>query len=132
MDNLSQPQQLNQIYQSVSSLGLSELDQVIKRLIGLRRQRLTTVLSETESDLLRKINSLAPAEIQMRFDHLLEKRKKETLTDNEYEELLELTKYTENLNVQRLEYILELAKLRNITLDELILQLELKPQLDVA
>jgi len=132
MDNISQPQQLNQIFQSLTPLGLSELDQVMKKLIGLRRQRLSTVLTQTESDLLKKINTSAPAEIQKRFDNLLGKRDNETLSDNEYEELLELTRYTETLNVQRLEYLLELARLRNIPLDELIKQIELKPQLNVA
>jgi len=132
MDNISQPQQLNQIFQSLTSLGLSELDQVMKKLIGLRRQRLSTVLTQTESDLLKKINTSAPAEIQKRFDNLLGKRDNETLSDNEYEELLELTRYTETLNVQRLEYLLELSRLRNIPLDELIRQIELKPQLNVA
>ncbi|OQX81294.1 MAG: hypothetical protein B6D64_02110 [Bacteroidetes bacterium 4484_276] len=132
MDNISQPQQLNQIFQSLTPLGLSELDQVMKKLIGLRRQRLSTVLTQTESDLLKKINTSAPAEIQKRFDNLLGKRDNETLSDNEYEELLELTRYTETLNVQRFEYLLELARLRNIPLDELIKQIELKPQLNVA
>ena len=132
MENLSQTQQLNQIFQSLSSLGLPELDQVMKRLIGLRKQRLTTVLTENETDLLKKINSSIPVEIQSRYDHLLEKRNKETLTDFDYKELIELTNYTESLNVQRLEYLVELAKLRNIPLDELIEQLELKPHLNVA
>jgi len=132
MENLGQTQQLNQIFQSLSSLGLSELDQVMKRLIGLRKQRLTTVLTEIETDLLKKINSSTPIEIQSRYDHLLTKRNQETLSDLDYAELIELTNYTESLNVQHLEYLVDLAKLRNIPLDELIQQLELKPHLNVA
>jgi len=132
MENLGQHHQINQILQYLPALSLAELDQVMKRLLGLRKQKLTTVLSQTETDLLIKINTPAPVEIQKRYDYLLKKRNNETLFDKEYQELLELTKYTETLNVQRLEYLLELSKLRNIPLDELIGQLELKPSLYVA
>jgi len=38
----------------------------------------------------------------------------------------------ENLGVKRLEYLLELAKLRNLSLDEIVEQLQLKPRLYVA
>ncbi len=132
MENLSQHQQINQIFQYLPTLSLAELDQVMKRLLGLRKQKLTTVLSHTETDLLVKINTPAPVEIQKRYDYLLKKRNSETLSNNEYQELLELTKYTETLNVQRFEYLLELSKLRNIPLDELLAQLELKSSLYVA
>jgi len=70
--------------------------------------------------------------IQKRYNFLIKKRNNETLTDEEYQELLELTTYMENLGVKRLEYLLELAKLRNLSLDEIVEQLQLKPRLYVA
>jgi len=132
MENLIPNQPLTGIFQTLSSLSLSDLDQVMKQVIGLRKQKLPGVLSQAEADLLKKINTPIPLEIQQRYNYLIDLRKQEKLTDDEYQELLELTTFTENLNVKRLENLLQLAKLRNISLDDLIEQLELKPQLNVA
>ena len=132
MEVLTHQQKFNDINQTLASLNLLELDSVIKRVIGLRKQKLSTVLSNTETKLFRKINIVPPKEIQKRYNHLLTKRKKETLTEIEYEELLELTTYMENLNVQRLKHLLDLSKIRNVTLDEIIMQLEFKPNLYVV
>jgi len=73
-----------------------------------------------------------PIDIQKRYDYLLEKKNDETLNDKEYQELLEITSYSENFNARRLVYIVELAKIRNKTIDELISELELNRGLDVA
>ena len=132
MENLIPNQPLTGIFQTLSSLSLSDLDQVMKQVIGLRKQKLPGVLSQVEADLLKRINTPPPFEIQQRYNYLIDLRKQEKLTDGEYQELLELTTFTENLNVKRLENLLQLARLRNISLDDLIEQLELKPQLNVA
>jgi hypothetical protein len=132
MGNLIPNQPLLSIFQTLSSLSLSELDLVMKKVIGIRKQKLPGVLSPAEADLLKKINIPPPYEIQQRYDYLIDLRKKEKLNEAQYQELLELTTFTENLNVKRLEYLVQLAKLRNVSLDDLIEQLELKPQLNVA
>jgi len=132
MENLIPNQPLTGIFQTLSSLSLSDLDQVMKQVIGLRKQKLPGVLSQVEADLLKRINTPPPFEIQQRYNYLIDLRKQEKLTADEYQEFLELTSFTENLNVKRLENLLQLAKLRNISLDDLIEQLELKPQLNVA
>ncbi len=132
MNTLIHTQQLNNIYQSLSILNVLELDQVMQEVIILRRKKLPSVLTHNETELLKKINSGAPTVIQKRYDFLVKKRKNETINDEEYQELLELTAYMENLGVKRLEYLLELAKLRNLSLDEIVEQLQLKPRLYVA
>lgn len=132
MNTLIHTQQLNNIYQSLSILNVIELDQVMQEVIILRRKKLPSVLTQNETELLKKINSGAPTVIQKRYDFLIKKRSNETLKDEEYQELLELTAYMENLGVKRLEYLLELAKLRNLSLDEIVEQLQLKPRLYVA
>jgi len=125
-------QQLNNIYQSLSILNLTELDQIMQEIIVLRRKKMPTVLSQNETELLQKINTVAPLSIQKRYNFLIKKRKEEILDDIQYQELLELTAYMENLGVKRLEYLLELAKLRNLSFDEIVEQLQLKPRLYVA
>jgi len=129
MNTLNHTQQLNTIYQSLSILNVIELEQVMQEVLILRRKKLPTVLSQNETELLKKINTGAPSVIQKRYNFLVKKRNNETLNDVEYLELLELTAYMENLGVKRLEYLLELAKLRNSTLDEVVEQLQLKPRL---
>jgi len=132
MNILTHTQQLNSIYQSLSILNVIELEQVMQEVLVLRRKKLPSVLTQHETELLRKINAGAPAVIQKHYNFLVKKRNNETLSDDEYQELLELTAYMENLGVKRLEYLLELAKLRNSTLDEIVEQLQLKPRLYVA
>ncbi|MCU0393408.1 MAG: hypothetical protein MUE81_20030 [Thermoflexibacter sp.] len=130
--NTVQNQQFQHLFQSLHELSVMELDELMAQIVYLRRQKLPTVLSESETELLHKINKGLPSSIQKRYNFLINRRKAETLLPTEYEELLELTAYTENHNAQRLAYLLELAKLRNQTLDEIITALEIKPRLYVA
>jgi len=132
MENIVHNKQLDNIYNKISDLNLMKLNQLMTKIVGLRKQKLTTVLPHTETKLLRNINKGLPIDIQKRYDYLLEKKNDETLNDKEYQELLEITSYSENFNARRLVYIVELAKIRNKTIDELISELELNRGLDVA
>jgi|GEM_PF-1120400 len=131
MSAIYHSQELTNIYQSLSVLNVLELDQVMNRILGLRREKMSSVLSNVESELLQKINLKIPFVIQKRYNFLQKRRNKEILNEKEYQELLELTVYIENFNVQRLQNLIELAKFRNVTLDEVIISLELKPILYV-
>ncbi len=132
METIIHQEKLNNINQTLLGLNLFELDSVMKRVVRLRKQKVPTVLSTTETRLLRKINKGTPKEIQNRYNFLLKKRIAEELEEEEYDELLKFTSYMESLNVQRLENLLELAKSRNETLDNVIEQLELKTELYVV
>lgn len=124
--------ELNKVLKVLPKLNLPELEEVMEQIVGIRKKKMPNVLSHVETELLRKINKPISATIQKQYDILLQKRNNDTLNDLEYEELLDLTSYIENQNVKRLSYLIELAKFRNISLDELILQLELKPRIDAA
>jgi hypothetical protein len=52
-------------------------------------------------------------------------RRSETLTAEEYDELLKLTAQIEKLDVERLEYLKELACIRQISLTALMKQLNI-------
>jgi len=132
MNTLTHGQQLDNIYQSLAILNVIELDQVMQEIIDLRRKKLPTVLTHNETELLKKINASAPSVIQKRYNFLVKKKTNEIIDEDEYQELLELTSYMENLGIKRLEYLLEFGKLKNISLDEVIEQLQLKPRLYVA
>ncbi len=132
MGTTTHTQKLDKIYQSLSILNVVELDQVMQEIISLRRKKLPSVLSQNETELLKKINTVAPSVIQKRYNSIIGKKNQEALSELDYQELIELTTYMENLNNKRLENLLELAKLKNISLDEMIEQLQIKPKLYVA
>ena len=132
MSTLINTPQLNNIYQSLSFLNLVELDQVMQEVINLRRKKLPSVLSQQETELLKKINISVPKTVQKRYNSLINKKNLETINQSEYQELLELTSYMENFNVKRLEKLAVFGRLKNLSLDEVVEQLQLKPKMYVA
>ena len=115
--------QLTNISQALPQLGVAELDSLMLQIIDLRKSKLPGVLNGKETKLLQAINRGVPTEIKERYDVLIGKKEKEDLTEDDYQELIELTAYMENHNVQRLKSLVELAKLRNVSLDDIIAQL---------
>jgi hypothetical protein len=77
-----------------------------------------------EAELTRKAQERLPREIESRYKVLAKKRDAESLTPSEYQELLVLTDQIELFGVQRLEVLVQLAKLRGIDLDTLIEELD--------
>jgi hypothetical protein len=86
----------------------------------LRPQREALHLSQQETALLLRINQGIPAETQRRFDELVTKRQAETITSDELQELIELTDQIEQRDSECLAALIELARLRQITLDDLM------------
>lgn len=80
-------------------------------------------LSEVESDLLQKFNQSLSTIAWARYHDLVAKRRAENLTPEEQEELIALTDHIEVANAQRMAYLVELARLRNTTLDALMVEL---------
>lgn len=118
--------EIDQLLSAALQLPRAELDQFVKKLLSLRRQSEIPQLPMRESELLLKINQGVPAQLQQRFDQLVEKRRDNTLTPSEYQELLALTEQIEQFDVERLQWLIELAQLRGLTLDELMQQLGIK------
>jgi hypothetical protein len=58
--------------------------------LALRAKRRAPSLPGKETELLQKINQDLPVEMQQRFNLLTAKRRAETLTSEEYQELLDL------------------------------------------
>ncbi len=83
-------------------------------------------LSEAESRLLEQINLGLSQEDWERYHKLIAKRRAETLTHDEQQELIALSDRIEEANARRIEYLVELARLRGTTLDELMGQLGIK------
>jgi hypothetical protein len=84
-------------------------------------------LSAAEARLLLKINQSLDGIAWARYHALVVKRRAEALTPDEQQELIALADQIETANAQRMTYLAELARLRNISLPMLIQQLGLKP-----
>jgi hypothetical protein len=84
-------------------------------------------LSKQESELLLAINqSFSHVNWQQYFE-LIDKRDAETITSDELGELISITDGIEEANAKRLQYLIKLAELRNVSLDELMDELDLRP-----
>ncbi|MEO0869804.1 MAG: hypothetical protein AAFY17_15480 [Cyanobacteria bacterium J06642_11] len=86
-----------------------------------------TQLSKDEAELLQTINhSLVDIEWQT-YHALIAKRQTEMLTADEQEALIAFSDRLEEANVNRMQAIADLARLRHTSIDALMAELELKP-----
>lgn len=109
-----------QLLHAVEQLPAQQLTQFTSQVVRIRAKRLLPSLSLDESQLIKAINQTLPAHTQQKYEELIQKRRAEILTEAEYEMLLQLTAKSEKLQVARVQAIADLAKLRNITVSELM------------
>lgn len=115
-----------QLFKAAQQLPPHELEKFAARVSALRAQYYAPVLSEAESGLLLKINRGIPESLQKRYNALVVKRQSETLSKKEYDELLRLTSRIERLEVERMKYLVALARLRKKSLTVLMRDLGIK------
>jgi hypothetical protein len=116
-----------QLLHAALQLPRTELEQFVARLLALSIRQDTPHLAQAESELLLKINQGLPPVMQQKLDELIAKRQTQTLTAEEHEELIQLTEHIEKADAERLQHLLKLAMLRNVSLDELTQQLGIHP-----
>jgi len=116
-----------ELLRASTQLAASELDRLVSQLLSLRARRSAPSLPERETELLMKINQGLPAELDRRYRELIGKRDEGTLSSAEHQKLLRLTDEVEGYNVERVEHLVELAKLRKTSLGELVEELGLHP-----
>lgn len=80
-------------------------------------------LSREESELLQKINLGIAEEKWRRYRDLIAKRRAETLTTEEHQELIALSDQIEQANARRIGYLAELATRRKLSLETLMREL---------
>jgi hypothetical protein len=120
------------LVKAVEQLQGAELRQFTAQVLALNAKRMAPSVTQEEAALLRQINTPPPADVQRRFDELIVKRDAETLDNEEYAELLQLTRQVEAFDVARLEALAKLAALRGVTLHELMRQLEIRLPADAC
>lgn len=80
-----------------------------------------------ESELLQQINQGLPAKLQQHYDELTAKLQAETISPTEHQMLLALIDQIELTNAERMKALIELAQLRNVSLEALMNQLGIHP-----
>lgn len=113
------------LLKGVEQLSTPELENFVAEVLSIQAKRRAPSLPKEEAVLLQKINQGLPVATQQRFDYLNERRRDETLTDEEHQELLALIEQIEESDVQRVKYLGQLAQLRNVSLAVLMKQLGL-------
>lgn len=116
------------LFHEVERLDTHSLDVFIDSLISLRVRRDVPKQQKDEALLLAKINKSLPLKQVERFRFLNAKRLENQLTTEENKELLSLLEKTEKLNANRIKHLATLARLRNVSIRELMKQLNIHPQ----
>ncbi len=116
----------DEILRNVSSLDTKEIVQFMHEISRIVAQRKGNTLSQRESELLETINKSIPSKLQFQYDTLALKLNNETISDEEHKQLLQVIAKLEQKKAKKLEYMMELARLRNITLKELSHQLQMQ------
>lgn len=110
---------LQAIVDGLSDLDTSELEAFAEEVNILLARRKAPSLSKKETELLAQINKGIPAKILERFQSLREKQKASTLSQEEQMELSNLVDQIENQEAKRLESMIALASIWNISIDQL-------------
>lgn len=116
---------ISTLFHEVERLDNRSLDIFIDNIMSLRVRREVSNQQRQEALLLEKINKSLPLKQVERFRMLNKKRLDETLTASEYDELLILLEKTEKLNTNRVKHLSALARLRNVSVRELMKQLDI-------
>jgi hypothetical protein len=122
---------LHTVLDGVARLDLPELERFASDVNSLVARRKAPYLPQQEARLLKKINrGVAPA-VRQRYMELHNRLMDETLSGEEHDELLGLIEIIEKADADRLKHLIELAQLRNTTLDALMDQLGIRRSIHV-
>jgi hypothetical protein len=118
---------LEELLRAVSRLSSPDLNEFVQRVLLLQSQRRAPTLPEAEAELLLKINQGPPEDVWQRYGELVARRKGESLTSEEHQELLHLSDEIDTRHTRRVECLAELARLRNTSLRQLMDELGIRP-----
>ena len=111
---------------NAAQMPLTELEAFVQQLNSLITRKKTTDSNVRDTVLLDKITQTVLEKVKReRYQALIYGLEMETLSDAEHNELLKLVEQEERIRVKRLKYLIELAQLRNVTLPQLMKNLEL-------
>jgi hemerythrin-like domain-containing protein len=115
------------LFHEAERLDNRSLDVFIDNILSLRVRREVSNIQKEEASLLEKINKSLSLKQVERFRILNQRRLEDTISTTEYDELLVLLEKTEKLNSNRIKHLVSLARLRNVSVLELMNQLNISP-----
>lgn len=118
----------DEVLNGISTLETNAMEQFVDKVIALQAQRRARSLPKNEAELLLKINQGMPIAVRKRYTELNLKLREETITPEEHEDLLQLIDRMELADAERLKHLIELASIRNISVDVLMSQLDIRPR----
>ena len=118
---------VDELVKAAEKLPQIDLENLTVQVLTLKARRTAPELSKNEAELLLNINRGMPDALQKRYRELMTSRRSETLTESEHAELLHLTNQVEKHEAERLKYLTELARIRKISLTDLLDELGIEP-----
>jgi hypothetical protein len=118
---------LDELLNSMAQLKTPELEHFIDQALTLRARRIAPSFRHGETRLLQKINRGLPPHVQRRYNELTARRRAETLTPKEHQELLTLIDRIERADAERAQALTKLAQLRNVPVMTLMAELGIQP-----
>jgi hypothetical protein len=109
-----------ELLKAVQQLDPSALDQFLAQVFTLWAQRQVPALSALEKKLLRTINEGLPQKLRQPYEELIARRDAKTLTPEQHQELLRLTEEVEDVQAKRVAAMVQLARRRNRSLEQLL------------
>lgn len=127
MANLNPKNEISadKLLQATANLTSQELENFVNQAILVRAKRRASNIRKKEGELLLEINRGLSPDLQKRFDELAEKLAAENMTPDEREEFLKLTDRIEKQDAKRIGLLGKLAELRQISLDDLMRELQI-------
>ncbi len=117
---------LQSLISGFAEMPLADLESLIGGLNALATRKRVADSTKRNKYLLQKINQSAlPEPLVERYIFLQDKMELETLSETDYQELLNLVAKEEKIRNKRFQYLVELAQLRDIPLVQLMNQLGL-------
>ncbi len=111
---------IQDLIEGVKQLSPSDLNEFILKVNRLHAQKIKVDLTQKERLLLEKINEKLPEVTQQRLEQLQSKKSEGELKDEEQEELLAIVDVIDDMNLERVQALKQLAELRGISVNEVM------------
>jgi hypothetical protein len=118
---------LEQLLSGVAELETADLERLAEQVNRLLVQRRLPNLPQIETELLQHINRGLPEVTQHHYNELRAKLRQGTINPKEHQELLVLVDIVEQADGERLQHLLKLSQLRQVSLSDLMHQIGIDP-----
>ena len=117
----------DEVLNGLARLETSDLAQLVEQVIALQARRRAPSMRKNEAELLQKINQGPSPEVRKRYAELTAKLREESITPEEHQDLMELIDQIELADAERMQHMIVLAQLRQVSVDALMHQLGIRP-----